>query len=383
MTFDVNHLQRPALLLLNGVVYVGFVSGPVEGVGEFNNGWLFGYSFNGSSFTQTAIFNTTPNGTGGGIWQSGAGPASDGSYIYLATGNGTFDLAGVQNASIDAGDTLLQLNPSNLTRHDYYTPYDVFTYNGTGRCTPPNDEDFGSGGVLLPTNYTYTSTSGTCSGGCSVVINADKDSNLYVANQGGLGGFNSNGGNNIQTLLEPHDINGHKLDTDQGYWASPAYWKYMTGSTPTYMLYYSATTDTKQAAPYPINGYQLATSGASGPIPDPPTASTPTAFCQYSPTPSVSSNGTTAGTGIVWAIEHGNTRNPQFNDCQGQTKQAALHAFNATNLAAPELYNSRGLPAGTTGSVTTFSTPTIFKGRVYIGTQTGINVFGLCTSCPH
>ncbi len=43
VTFDVNHLQRPALLLLNGVVYVGFAAGPVDDVGERNNGWLFGY----------------------------------------------------------------------------------------------------------------------------------------------------------------------------------------------------------------------------------------------------------------------------------------------------------------------------------------------------
>ncbi len=214
-----------------------------------------------------------------------------------------------------------------------------------------------------------------------VVINADKESNLYVANQGSLGGFNSNGGNNIQTLLEPHDSNGHKLDADQGYWASPAYWEYMTGSTPTYMLYNSATTDRPTAAPYPINGYHLLTSGTLGPVPDPPTASTVTGFCQYSPTPSVSSNGTTAGTGIVWAIEHGNSNNPSRNNCAGNSQQAALHAFNATTMT--ELYDSRGLPAGTTGSVTTFSTPTIFNGQVYIGTQTGVSVFGLCASCPH
>jgi hypothetical protein len=176
VTFDVNHLQRPALLLLPvagvNTVYVGFAAGPVDDVGERNNGWLFGYKLSGGSFSRTAIFNTTPNGTGGGIWQSGAGPASDGSYIYLATGNGTFDLAGVQNTSIDAADTLLQLNPSNLAVHDYYTPYDVFTYNGTGLCLNHADKDFGSGGVLLPTNYTYTSTTGSCRSGCSVAINA-------------------------------------------------------------------------------------------------------------------------------------------------------------------------------------------------------------------
>jgi hypothetical protein len=72
-------------------------------------------------------------------------------------------------------------------------------------------------------------------------------------------------------------------------------------------------------------------------------------------------------------------------DCDGDAKQAALHAFNAIrgSRVLTELYQSRGLPPGTTGSVTNFSTPTIFKGRVYVGTQTGISVFGLCTSCPH
>ncbi len=85
-----------------------------------------------ASFTQTAIFNTTPNGTGGGIWQAGAGPAGEtrggNSYIFLATANGTFDLSGVQQPSSDAGDTLLKLNPSNLATLDYYAPYDVFTF---------------------------------------------------------------------------------------------------------------------------------------------------------------------------------------------------------------------------------------------------------------
>jgi hypothetical protein len=64
----------------------------------------------------------------------------------------------------------------------YYTPYNVLSYKNEGLCMA--DEDFGSGGVLLPTNYTYTSTSGTCS---SVVINADKQSNLYPNWVGSVG----------------------------------------------------------------------------------------------------------------------------------------------------------------------------------------------------
>jgi len=201
LAFDVNHIQRSGLLLLpNGVVYVPFADLP-----EYENGWLFGYSLSGSSLSQTAIFTGTPHGTGGGIWGSGAGPAFDGTYIYVATGNGTFD---VPSGEPDYGDSLLKLDPSTLAIKDYYTPYDVFNYpvpSGHGLC--PNDEDFGSGGVLLPPDFKYYGGS-ACSGGCSVVINADKQSNLYVADQRNLGGFSSGtvcagGLNNIECITTP------------------------------------------------------------------------------------------------------------------------------------------------------------------------------------
>ena len=52
---------------------------------------MFAYSFANGTFSQTAEFITTPWGTGGGIWQAGAGPASDsgGTYVYAAIANGT------------------------------------------------------------------------------------------------------------------------------------------------------------------------------------------------------------------------------------------------------------------------------------------------------
>jgi hypothetical protein len=381
ITFGYQHVQRSALLLLSGVVYVAFSSGEDES----NNGWMFGYQFNfaTNTFSRTAVFNSTPYGTGGGIWQAGAGPASDGTSIYAVTANGTlFDPAA---QVYDIGVSLLRMDPSTLTVLDYYTPPDVFTYVGSlgsGYCI--NDLDFGSGGVLVfPDAFYHDLNTGTYP---NLLVNADKESNLSVTNRANLGKYNSSGGNNIQTVLTPcTGIPCVPLDPSQGYWASPAYWKYVNGGTTNYMLYYAATTETKQAKPYPINGYQLLTSGHTGPIVQAPTASTPTLFCYYSPTPSVSSNGTLAGTGIVWAIEHGNADNPGAPpDCNGGAMQAALHAFNATTLA--KLYDSRGLAHHTTGSFTTFSTPTIFNGYVYMGTQTEVNVFGLCSSqqsgCP-
>jgi hypothetical protein len=371
VTFEYHHIQRSALLLLNGIVYVAFSGGFGNKDGETTNGWIFGYSFANNTFSPTAVFNSTPYGTGGGIWGSGAGPASDGANIYAAIANGTLFDPITQQIPYDLGDSLVKLDPSNhLNVLDFYAPPD----GGAARCLV--DTDFGSGGVLLPpAPFTYNSM--------NVVINADKESKIYVANKGNLGKFNASGGNNIQTILTPHP----KADGTQGYWASPAYWHYKDSQNQDhYMLYYSATTDDPEPSappPLPINEYSLLTSGASGPIPDPPTASTQTLFCQRSPTPSGSWNGTTADptTGIVWAIERPNQDNPgNPPDCDTTKRisHAALHAFSATNLSAPELYSSRGLAR--VGPVTAFSTPTIFNGHVYVGTQTEVNVFGLCAS---
>jgi hypothetical protein len=390
------HIQRSALLLLPvnevNAVYVAFAPDP-----EYNNGWLFGYQLSGSSFSQTARFVPTPSGTGGGIWQAGAGPASDGTYIYTLTGNGTFsyDQPGLPPAQVvNYGDSLLKLNPPNLAVVDYYTPSDVLTFGPIppetepGRCY--NDEDFASGGVLLPTGFTYNNGSGAM----SVVISADKESQLYVENKASPGKYNpNNGNNNIETLQSPAN-NG---DFNQGYWASPAYWNYTSGSTTNYMLYYSVTTHKEPAhAPLPINGYQLLTTGTSGPIPS-TYLSTPTSFCQYSPTPSVSSNGTTVGTGIVWAIEQNQNKDNQVGngtDCLPGVNNvniiphAALHAYCASGATSgpcatglAEIYTSRNVqtPISEIGG---FPTPTVFNGQVYMGTKDHVNVFGICPPPP-
>jgi len=401
VNFDSDEIQRSGLLLLgsgsSAVVYVAFAPG-LEGQ---EHGWMFGYKYTssgGGSLSQTAVFNSTADGTGGGMWGSGAGAASDGTSIFVATGNGTFDLAAANPVDLDAGDSLLRLVPptapsTKMVLSDYYTPSDVFTYPATGNNGPglcANDVDLGSGGVLLPTNFTYRGTSGGCNiNGCNVVITADKQSRLYVSNQANLGGYQSNtnpcGGatNNIECITTPCASAPCTTEGAQGYWASPAYWHYNDGQDH-YMLYYSATTDAQpQENALPINAYQLSTTASSGPIPttQPPPNSTSTLFCQYSPTPSGSSNGTQAATGILWAIEHQNKNNPPKCSFQYGNNQppAVLHAFKATDLTAQELYSSKPV-ATVIGPVTTFATPTVFNGRAYMGTQTEVDVFGLCST---
>ncbi len=412
-SFDINHIQRSGLLLLKGVVYVSFAPLPEPS----ESGWMFGYSLvnpNGSVFSQTAAFSSTPHGTGGGIWGSGAAPASDGTDmdIFVATGNGTFDLMLSSPIDNDAGDSLLKLQPPTapstlLTVSDFFTPYDVFSWdNNVGLCY--KDEDFGSGGVLLPPNFTYTNT-GECSGsGCKVAITADKQSNLYVTDQDYLGGANlgtscSGSTNDIQCITTPSRPSN---DPAQGYWGSPAYLWYKNGGQIYNMLYYSADAPltvgamggpgTADVAPMPINGYQLQPSSSVGPpIPTTPTASTSTLFCQYSPTPSVSSSGTvTPLSGIVWAIEQNQNadNNPNYKgppDCAGtQSFTPALHAFcvsagassgPCTTAALQEIYTSRGtVKAKMKSAYFGFPTPIVFNGQVYFGATDEVEVFGIC-----
>jgi hypothetical protein len=94
----------------------------------------------------------------------------------------------------------------------------------------------------------------------------------------------------------------------------------------------------------------------------------------------------TTGGGDAWG------RKGQY-DCDGGTiDHAVLHAFCATAVpgtacatALTELYNStQNVKKTSIGKDVPFSTPTVFKGQVYMGTKTEVDVFGLCPSggCP-
>src|SRR5208337_5338574 len=79
--------QRPGLLLLNGLVYIGWASHCDNGP---YHGWVMSYDEN--TLQQTAVWNSTPNGGLGGVWQGGTGIAADANNnLFFATGHGTYD----------------------------------------------------------------------------------------------------------------------------------------------------------------------------------------------------------------------------------------------------------------------------------------------------
>src|SRR5712664_3903254 len=141
VTFDPKwQMNRPGLLLYNGVVYVGFGS-HCDNYGY--RGWVLGYSYNGSSFSQVFVFSNEPssvNGRQGGIWMAGEGlPMDTGSNLFFATGNGQFDAS--ITPPINYGDSIIRLDLSKGSAvQDYFTPYTQSTLD-------LSDQDLGSGGI--------------------------------------------------------------------------------------------------------------------------------------------------------------------------------------------------------------------------------------------
>jgi hypothetical protein len=148
--------QRPALLLANHMVYVGYSSHCDK---EPYHGFLMAYDAN--ALTQVSVLNTSPTGSEASIWQSGQGPAVDeDGNIYVVTGNGSWD--GVQNFS----ESFLKLTPQ-LKLLDWFTPTNHFLLD-------KRDDDLdSSGATLIP--------------GTHLVVGGGKEGVLYTLDTRNLG----------------------------------------------------------------------------------------------------------------------------------------------------------------------------------------------------
>ena len=123
--------QRPALMLANGMVYVGYASHCDK---EPYHGFLMAYD--AKTLAQVSVLNTSPTGSEASIWQSGQGPAvDDEGNVWVVTGNGSWD--GVKNFS----ESFLKLTP-DLKLLDWFTPTNHFALD-------KGDIDLDSSGATL------------------------------------------------------------------------------------------------------------------------------------------------------------------------------------------------------------------------------------------
>jgi hypothetical protein len=311
--------ERASLLLIGRTVYLSW--GSLCDIRPYT-GWIMAYDT--ITMTQTSVLNVTPNGSEGGIWGSGAGPAADANgNIFVADGNGYFDPTlnsfGFPSDG-DYGNAFLRLTTAGgLAVADYFEMFNQVGENA-------QDLDLGSGGTVLVSPKDSTGKV------WQLAIGAGKDTNMYIVDRTNMGKFNSTRNNIYQQLT--HALPG-------GVWSMPAVYNGR--------VYYGPVT-------WPMLAFQF----QNAKLLPTPVARTAIAFKYPGTTPSISAN--TSTNGIVWAVE--------------DTNPAVLHAYDANLL---ELYNSNQATNNRDqfGAGNKFITPTIANGKVYVGTPNSVAVFGL------
>ncbi|HKF65619.1 MAG TPA: PQQ-binding-like beta-propeller repeat protein [Vicinamibacterales bacterium] len=314
--------ERAGLLLINGQIVTTWTSHCDI---DPYNGWIIG--FDAGTLSRTSVLNVTPNGSRGGIWMSGAGPAADAQgNVYLLDGNGTFDTTLASSGFPIAGDfgnAFLKIaTAGGLSVADYFATFDTVSASNA-------DTDLGSGGAMvLPDLVDATGRTR------HLAVGAGKDSHIYVVDRDAMGKWNASSNQSYQ------DITGA---LGGSVFSMPAYFNNT--------VYYGASGNTLRA--FSVTSARLSSAAVSA---------SAGAFGFPGTTPSVSASG--SANGIVWAVEN---RNP-----------AVLHAYDAGDLSH-ELYNSSQAPNSRDafGAGNKFITPTIANGRVYVGTTNGVGVFGM------
>jgi hypothetical protein len=321
--------QRPALLLLNGRVYLTFAS---HGDNRPYHGWVIGYA--SADLSQApVVFNLTPNGEAAGVWMSGTGPAADASgNLYLISGNGTFDTASPRS---NYGDSFLKLSTaSGLAVADFFTPSNQDALN-------TSDFDVGSGGALVLPDAAGSSAHP------HLLVGGDKQGVLYLIDRDHMTGFDPNGDQIVQEV----SVTGSSPCVTCGIFSTPLYWG---GS-----LYVVAVGDV-------LKQYTL----ANGALSTSPVQMGREVFGFPGATPAISANG--LANPILWLLDTANNGTPNGT---GSSAPAILFAYDATTLGL--LYSSPASGAGAAGNAVKFTVPTVVNGKVYVGTQTELSVFGL------
>jgi hypothetical protein len=309
------------------VVYVASAS---HGDNGPYHGWILGYS--AANLGLVAAFNTTPNGSDGGVWMSG-GKINVGANgnLYLTTGNGTFETTTVNGRPSlnDYGDAVLELavDPSSSSAKqngngwglkvvDYFVPFNQATLNA-------KDLDFGSSpALILPPSVGSASHQ-------NLIFTGGKEGRDYLLDQNNLGKFNATADAVVQSKAGLGSI-----------YSPPAYFNGKIYVAPNGGSPETFNVGNAFFAPFhsSVASENVGFPGA---------------------TVSISGNGNTND--IAWIVDLADNQ---------------LQAFSANGF-------NQELFAGSLGaSANKFTPPTIADGEVFVGTQSSLVIFGLGGSAP-
>lgn len=313
--------QRAALLLNNNVIYIAFSSHCVI---RPYQGWLLAYD--AKTLDLQGAFNVTPNALEGkgGIWHSGGGPAADtNGNIFVMTGDGPFDVASGGDSYSDSVLNL-KLNNGSLTVSDYFTPFNQKELENA------NADMSAAGPLVLPDQST---------GLPHLMVSLGKQGILYLLNRDNMGKFQEDSDSQIVQSFT---------------WGLCGTGRCLIFGTPAYFentIYMAAVGDKLRA--YTLSNGKLSLSGQSTNI-----------FRWPGASPVISANGSSDG--IIWALE-----------TNGSGASAVLHAYSAANISTAIYTSNENTVRDNPGAAIKFSVPTVANGKVYVGSQYQVSVFGL------
>jgi hypothetical protein len=336
-------LQRPALLLLEGVVYAGFGShcdftpyaGFISGVstgGEFKTMWA-------SSTTE------------GSIWQAGGGLISDGpKQILVTTANGTPSGEGdplkgagsvPPEGSLAESVVRLQVQPSGqLKAAEFFSPFN-------NRELDKEDFDLGSAApIALPPAYFGTPADP------HLLVQGGKKGEIYLLNRSELGGMGQ-GPEGKDKVIEEKGLGEYGGD-----WGGFALWPGDGG------YIYIPSVSKPGTGQENFDFLRYFKYGVSGGIPNLSVAAKSIEeFGFGSGSPIVTSNGTTSGSAVLW-ITHCPYVEPTH--C-GEAQGAELWAYNAVPVGG----KPQRLWKAPIGFGSKFSRPDAGGGHIFVGNHEG------------
>ncbi len=327
-----NNLNRPGLLLHQGALYMAFASHCDKSP---YHGWVLAYTYDGTRLSQRTVYNVSPNGKQGGIWQAGVGLSAQGDNLYFAVGNGSTNPA---PGSLDVSEGVVRLRASDLTLQDYWIPTNYKNLNAA-------DADLSSGAILLPHDRLLTGS---------------KDGQLYVLDTNNLSKYNADKDHILQTFTTPgkaSGANGHLHGGPIDYQIPGKDEVVFVWPEAGQLLSYRMDPKTFLLDPTPTQGTAAKTPpGHPGGI------------------LTLSANGSAPGTGIVWASTSADGGDGAWHG----TTAGILYAIDAADVTHLLWSSEQNASRDGVGNFAKFTPPTVVNGHVYLATfSNALNVYGL------
>jgi hypothetical protein len=322
--------QRAGLLEANGKIYVGFASF-CDFFQNVSRGWVLGW--NASTLKPLAAnqlndkLAASPNSFFlSSVWMSGNGlAASPTGGIFFTTGNSD---AGSYDSVNNLSESVVNMS-SDLTHvTDFFTPSNV-------NILDANDADLASGGVLLiPTQAGPIP---------NLAVALAKEGHMYLMSQQNLGKFTPGGPDNILGTF-PMQVGDACWCAESYYMGSDGVGRVVSSAGNTMVSWKIQTSPSVTL----VGEWSQSTVGAGQ----------DGGFFTW-----VSSNGTQAGTAIIWAVSRPANTSPA-NDL--------LYAFNAVDGSLLFSANAGTWPNPGNANIV----PVVANGQVFVASNQQLAIFG-------